>query len=111
MFHRFTCFSKAFHTNPAQIPVLQRLSVFAPNMFHLFHPVCMAGHSLSSIHKYIEREHRRSARWDGDLAVGSELPPGGVEYYKLLCNLGAHASSQCFQMLQPVARGDAHCGP
>ena len=32
-------------------------------------------------------------------------------HYKLLCNLGAHASYQGFQMLQPVAGGDAHCGP
>ena len=32
-------------------------------------------------------------------------------HYKLLCNYGAHASYQGFQMLQPVAGGDAHCGP
>jgi hypothetical protein len=32
-------------------------------------------------------------------------------HYKLLCNLGAHASYQGFQMLQPVAGGVAHCGP
>jgi hypothetical protein len=51
------------------------------------------GSALSSddnvrIHKYIEREHRRSARWDGDLAVGSELPPGGVEYYEFPPDVG-----------------------
>jgi hypothetical protein len=34
-----------------------------------------------------------------------------AEHYKLLCNLGAHASYQGFQLLQPVAGGDAHCGP
>jgi hypothetical protein len=34
-----------------------------------------------------------------------------AEHYKLLCNLGAHASYLGFQMLQPVPGGDAHCGP
>jgi hypothetical protein len=34
-----------------------------------------------------------------------------AEHYKLLCNLGAHASYQGFQLLQPVPGGDAHCGP
>jgi hypothetical protein len=34
-----------------------------------------------------------------------------AEHYKLLCNLGAHASYQGFQLLQPVPDGDAHCGP
>jgi hypothetical protein len=33
------------------------------------------------------------------------------EHYKLLCNLGGHASYQGFQMLQPIAGSDAHCGP
>jgi hypothetical protein len=32
-------------------------------------------------------------------------------HYKLLCSLGAHASYQGFQMLQPVPGGNAHCGP
>jgi hypothetical protein len=33
------------------------------------------------------------------------------EHYKRLCTLGAHASYQGFQLLQPTAGGDAHCGP
>jgi hypothetical protein len=33
------------------------------------------------------------------------------EHYKLLCTLGAHASYQGFQLLQPTAGADAHCGP
>ena len=33
------------------------------------------------------------------------------EHYKLLCTLGAHASYQGFQLLQPAAGGNAHCGP
>jgi hypothetical protein len=33
------------------------------------------------------------------------------EHYKLLCNLGAHASYQGFQLLQSTAGGNAHCGP
>jgi hypothetical protein len=32
-------------------------------------------------------------------------------HYKLLCRLGAHASYQGFQLLQPAEGGDAHCGP
>jgi len=31
--------------------------------------------------------------------------------YKLLCNLGGHASPQGFRMLTPIAGGDAHFGP
>ena len=34
-----------------------------------------------------------------------------AEHYRLLCSLGAHASYQGFQLLQPIAGGDAHCGP
>jgi hypothetical protein len=34
-----------------------------------------------------------------------------AEHYKLLCNLGAHASYQGFQLLQPIPDGDIHCGP
>jgi hypothetical protein len=34
-----------------------------------------------------------------------------AEHYKLLCSLGAHASYQGFQLLQPIPGGDAHCGP
>jgi hypothetical protein len=34
-----------------------------------------------------------------------------AEHYKLLCSLGAHASYQGFQLLQPIPSGDAHCGP
>jgi hypothetical protein len=32
-------------------------------------------------------------------------------HYKLLCTLGAHATYQGFQLLQPTPGGDAHCGP
>jgi hypothetical protein len=32
-------------------------------------------------------------------------------HYKLLCNLGAHASYLGFQLLQPIAGENAHCGP
>ncbi len=38
-------------------------------------------------------------------------PSKREEHYKLLCNLGAHASYQGFRMLQPIAGGNAHCGP
>jgi hypothetical protein len=34
-----------------------------------------------------------------------------MEHYQLLCNLGAHASFQGFELLRPTAGGDAHCGP
>jgi hypothetical protein len=34
-----------------------------------------------------------------------------MEYYQLLCSLGAHASFQGFELLRPIAGGDAHCGP
>ena len=34
-----------------------------------------------------------------------------AEHYALLCTLGAHASYQGFQLLQPNPGGDAHCGP
>jgi hypothetical protein len=33
------------------------------------------------------------------------------DHYQLLCNLGAHASFQGFELLRPLAGGDAHCGP
>src|SRR5271166_1136357 len=32
-------------------------------------------------------------------------------HYQLLCNLGGHASFQGFELLRPMAGGDAHCGP
>lgn len=32
-------------------------------------------------------------------------------HYKLLCNLGAHASYQGFRLLRPTPSSDAHCGP
>jgi len=32
-------------------------------------------------------------------------------HYQLLCGLGAHASFQGFELLRPIAGGDAHCGP
>jgi hypothetical protein len=32
-------------------------------------------------------------------------------HYKLLCSLGAHASWQGFELLRPIAGGEAHCGP
>jgi hypothetical protein len=34
-----------------------------------------------------------------------------MEHYQLLCNLGAHASFQGFELLRPSAGGYAHCGP
>ena len=34
-----------------------------------------------------------------------------MEHYQLLCNLGAHATFQGFELLRPFAGGDAHCGP
>jgi hypothetical protein len=34
-----------------------------------------------------------------------------MEHYQLLCRLGAHASFQGFELIRPIARGDAHCGP
>jgi hypothetical protein len=34
-----------------------------------------------------------------------------MEHYQLLCSLGAHASFQGFELLRPIAGGDAHCGP
>ncbi|WP_018264410.1 hypothetical protein [Methylosinus sp. LW4] len=34
-----------------------------------------------------------------------------MEHYQLLCNLGAHASFQGFELLRPNAGGDAQCGP
>jgi Protein of unknown function (DUF1236)/Glycine zipper len=40
------------------------------------------------IHRYVEREHRRSARWDGDLAVGTVLPSGDIEYYDFPPDVG-----------------------
>ncbi len=33
------------------------------------------------------------------------------EHYQLLCSLGAHVSPKGFELLRPVAGGDAHCGP
>ena len=34
-----------------------------------------------------------------------------MEAYSTLCNLGAHASYQGFQLLTPTVGGEAHCGP
>jgi hypothetical protein len=34
-----------------------------------------------------------------------------AEHYARLCTLGAHASYQGFQLLQPNPGGHAHCGP